>query len=88
MNKTFLLLFMISTLFAIAQENILSALDTEEPLYVSSTFKGKKVVNGQSVELTSKGVLQFQIQHRFGTLNSGFYNLFGFQDFLECSFKT
>ena len=39
--------------------------------------KVKKVVNGHSVELTSKGVLQFEIQHRFGTLNSGFYNLFG-----------
>lgn len=77
MKKTFLLLFMISTLLAIAQENLLSALDTEEPVYVSSTFKGKKVVNGHSVELTSKGVLQFEIQHRFGTLNSGFYNLFG-----------
>jgi hypothetical protein len=77
MKKTFPLLFMISTVFALAQENILSALDTQEPVYVSSTFKGKKVVNGQSVELTSKGVLQFEIQHRFGTLNSGFYNLFG-----------
>ncbi len=77
MKKTFSLLFMISNVFAIAQENLLSVLDTEEPVYVSSTFKGKKVVNGQSVELTSKGVLQFEIQHRFGTLNSGFYNLFG-----------
>ena len=27
--------------------------------------------------MLSKGVLQFQIQHRFGTLNSGFYNLYG-----------
>lgn len=34
-------------------------------------------MNGQSVEILSKGVLQFQIQHRFGTLNSGFYNLYG-----------
>ena len=41
------------------------------------TFKGVKIVNGQSVELVSKGDLLFLIQHRFGTLNSGGYNLYG-----------
>jgi opacity protein-like surface antigen len=49
----------------------------DEPIYVSYLFKGTKVVNGQSVELPAKGVLQFNIQHRFGTLNSGLYNLYG-----------
>ena len=65
------------SIFAKAQNDLLSLLGSSEPMYITSTFKGKKIVNGQSVELTSKGVLQFQIQHRFGTLNSGFYNLFG-----------
>ena len=69
---------MLSNIFAKAQDGLLSLLEVDnEPMYISSTFKGKKVVNGQSVEILSKGVLQFQIQHRFGTLNSGFYNLFG-----------
>ena len=68
---------MLSSIFAKAQNDLLSLLGSDEPMYITSTFKGKKIVNGQSVELTSKGVLQFQIQHRFGTLNSGFYNLFG-----------
>jgi hypothetical protein len=69
---------MCQSLFTKAQDNLLSMLDSDDkPMYISSTFKGKKVVNGQSVEVLSKGVLQFQIQHRFGTLNSGFYNLFG-----------
>jgi hypothetical protein len=69
---------MCQSLFTKAQDNLLSMLGSEDkPIYISSTFKGKKVVNGQSVEVLSKGVLQFQIQHRFGTLNSGFYNLFG-----------
>jgi hypothetical protein len=40
-------------------------------------FKGTKVVNGQSIELPAQGVLQFNIQHRFGLLNSGSYNLYG-----------
>jgi hypothetical protein len=68
---------MLSSIFTKAQNDLLSILGSAEPMYITSTFKGKKIVNGQSVELTSKGVLQFQIQHRFGTLNSGFYNLFG-----------
>ena len=69
---------MLSSIFAKAQDGLLSLFEVDnEPMYISSTFKGKKVVNGQSVEILSKGVLQFQIQHRFGALNSGFYNLFG-----------
>jgi len=77
MKKIVIFFIMFSSIFAKAQNDLLSLLDSDEPMYVTSTFKGKKIVNGQSVELTSKGVLQFQIQHRFGTLNSGFYNLFG-----------
>ena len=61
-----------------AQDDLLNMLSEDEELvYVSYLFKGTKVVNGQSVELPAKGVLQFNIQHRFGTLNSGFYNLYG-----------
>lgn len=78
MKKIIILLIMLSSIFAKAQDGLLSLLEVDnEPMYISSTFKGKKVVNGQSVEILSKGVLQFQIQHRFGALNSGFYNLFG-----------
>ena len=77
MKKIVILFIMLSSIFAKAQNDLLSLLGSSEPMYITSTFKGKKIVNGQSVELTSKGVLQFQIQHRFGTLNSGFYNLFG-----------
>lgn len=66
------------SVFAYAQDNLLNLLtDNEEPEYLGYLFKGTKVVNGQSVELTSAGVLQFNIQHRFGPLNSGLYNLYG-----------
>ena len=69
---------LVSPFIAQSQENLLNLLgDDNEPIYISYLFKGTKVVNGQSVELPSKGVLQFTIQHRFGTLNSGFYNLYG-----------
>ena len=78
MKRIPLVFLILSSFLVKAQDDLLSLLEADtDPMYISSTFKGKKVVNGQSVEILSKGVLQFQIQHRFGTLNSGFYNLFG-----------
>ena len=48
--------------------------------YTLATFKAGRIINGQSVENTEKGDLQFDIAHRFGTINSGFYNFFGLDD--------
>jgi hypothetical protein len=70
-----ILLFCQATVFA--QDDLLQLLDDDSNYKISSTFKGVKIVNGQSVELVSKGDLLFLIQHRFGTLNSGGYNLYG-----------
>ena len=78
MNKIIILSFLIIASNVKAQDNLLSILGSDdEQIYVSSLFKGTKVVNGQSVKLQPEGVLQFAIQHRFGTLNSGFYNFYG-----------
>jgi hypothetical protein len=78
MNKTIILSIFFCSFSVKAQDNLLNLLSQDnEPIYITYLFKGTKVVNGQSVELPSKGVLQFTIQHRFGTLNSGFYNLYG-----------
>jgi len=78
MRKLIIFITFFSSFFANAQNNLLNMLGGDDELiYVSYLFKGTKVVNGQSVELPAKGVLQFNIQHRFGTLNSGLYNLYG-----------
>ncbi len=78
MKKLMIFTLLVSSFFTNAQDNLLNMLAGDnEPIYVSYLFKGTKVVNGQSVELPAKGVLQFNIQHRFGTLNSGLYNLYG-----------
>lgn len=45
--------------------------------YVTGTFKALYIVNTQTVESPAEGVLNFEIQHRFGQLNSGSYNFFG-----------
>jgi opacity protein-like surface antigen len=48
--------------------------------YVTGTFKAIYIVNMQTVEGEGKGVLNFEIQHRFGEINGptgGSYNLYG-----------
>jgi len=45
--------------------------------YTPATFQSTRIVNGQSIENTSKGVLDFRISHRFGQLNEGVQNLYG-----------
>ena len=78
MKKTILLVFLFLSFFVRAQDDLFSLIENDNsPVYISYLFKGTKVVNSPSVELTSNGVLQFTIQHRFGPLNSGFYNLYG-----------
>ena len=81
----FLILF-ISTLYLIpskAQDSsLLKLLDdsitaNKTSVAVTGTFKGTKIINTQSVEAPAKNVLNFMIQHRFGTINQGGYNLFG-----------
>jgi len=44
---------------------------------VTATFKTTRLINGQSIENVGRGILDVKISHRFGTLNSGAYNLFG-----------
>ena len=64
-----------SSLFAQDLFDLLS--DDNPATEVRSTFKGTRVINGQSIELPSKRTLQFVIAHRFGTINSGAYELWG-----------
>jgi hypothetical protein len=45
--------------------------------YVTGTFKALYIVNMKTIEAPAAGSLNFEIQHRFGTVNSGAYNLFG-----------
>jgi Membrane bound beta barrel domain (DUF5777) len=45
--------------------------------YTTATFKTTRLINAHSIENVARGVLDVKISHRFGTLNSGFYELFG-----------
>lgn len=81
---TLLLLLLFCNTAVIAQESdLLKELEKTEPAeanYAILTFKGTRLVNGHSVETKSKGDLEFIFAHRFGPVNSGIYDLFGFDD--------
>ncbi|EAQ41028.1 DUF5777 family beta-barrel protein [Polaribacter sp. MED152] len=77
---TTIFLFFLST-FIYAQDDLLDILDDEnvqtDQSMVTSTFKGTRIINGHSVENRKDRELEFIISHRFGRINSGFYDLFG-----------
>jgi len=49
----------------------------EEVKPVKNIFQGNRFVNLQSANVASKKELQMFIQHRFGNISGGFYELFG-----------
>ena len=86
MKRIIFILLMFLSFLINAQNSLLSMLDDSVSQDIKYLFKGTKVVNGQSVEIPSKNVLQFNIQHRFGPLNSGSYNLYGL-DYAQVRFS-
>jgi len=86
MKYFFSSLFLLSVLCSSAQMDLLDSMMTTETKkvreYSAYTFKMTHVINGQSVEMTKKGALDFQISHRFGdafaSKADNIHNLFGF----------
>jgi hypothetical protein len=73
MKKIFSLLIIGSGLFinTAAQDSVQVTAETQSKTAASSkftkaTFKSTRIINMQSVEIVSKGVLQFMISHHFG----------------------
>jgi len=63
----------------LAQDDLMNLLDSDQETidYVYATFKSTRIINAHSIENPASGTLLFMIQHRFGQLNSGAYELFG-----------
>lgn len=72
----FILLFLPFSKLSAQPEN--SSLSKTE--FIDNTFRGMRLVNNQSTELVGKGELNLMINHRFGLINSGLYNLFGLDE--------
>ncbi|WP_395768996.1 DUF5777 family beta-barrel protein [Aquirufa sp.] len=67
-----------------AQDDLMAMLEKEDAKqtnYTLATFKGSRLINGQTVETIAKQHLNFWISHRFGAINSGFIdNFFGLDE--------
>jgi len=81
MNR-FLFVFTGLIISLTAQDDMLELIDdgTINPVPVQATFKATRIVNSQSIELTRPKTLEFMILHRFGSMNNGFYDLFGMDE--------
>jgi hypothetical protein len=78
----FNLIFLISTFQVAAQDSLLNKLNdslnaSHQTGWVTGTFKALYIVNMKTIEAPAAGALNVEFQHRFGTVNTGFYNLFG-----------
>ncbi|WP_207512135.1 DUF5777 family beta-barrel protein [Longitalea luteola] len=61
-------------------QDLLKLVDSSRDIkteWAAAAFKSTRVINGQSMELLGKGVLDVRILHRFGLLNDGARELFG-----------
>jgi hypothetical protein len=66
----------------ISQELPQSNGDEETP-ELEYTFTGTRVINGHSVDVLAKGIMEFRIEHKFGDIagaNGGIQNMFGFDN--------
>jgi hypothetical protein len=77
--------FFLLTTPLIAQDDLFDILDAEveeEPEPVLATFKSTRVINGHSIERMWAKQLDVRINHRFGQVNSGGYELWGLDNAL------
>ncbi len=69
---------------AFSQDDLMKMLENEtknQTEYTAATFKGTRLINGQTIETVGKNQLNFWISHRFGALNTGFIdNFFGLDE--------
>lgn len=74
-----IVLILTANLAVKAQDDLMDMLGSDEETveYAYATFKTTRIINSHTVENPAPGVLLFMIQHRFGRVNTGIYELFG-----------
>lgn len=78
--RSVLLLICLSVTTSWAQDSLLMELEKssrDEQAVTFATFKGTRIVNGHSVETKPGQTLEFIFAHRFGAINTGWYEMFG-----------
>jgi len=74
-----LIVFLTASGGSLFAQDLMDMLKDESPKidYAYAAFKTTRIILGQSIENPAKGTLQFEIEHDFGALNSGAYNMWG-----------
>ncbi len=68
-----------------AQDDLLKEIEKSkapETDVTIATFKGTRIINGHSIETKPKNTLEFIFAHRFGRINTGWYEMYGLDDAL------
>ncbi len=79
-NKILALVFLLTILAGqLNAQDLMDMLKDETPktTYTYATFKTTRIVLGQSIENPAAGTLQFLIEHDFGSINQGAYEMWG-----------
>jgi hypothetical protein len=80
MKRLYAFLLLILPLAVAAQDDLLKELEQSqkpEVEFIEQTFKGTRLVNGQTIETKGQGELEFIFAHRFGPVKGGWYEMFG-----------
>jgi len=72
-----LLTWLLPDAYAQDIDEMLDEATGKETEYTSATFKSTRIVTGHSIERMPAKQLDFRISHRFGEINSGFYEFLG-----------
>ena len=84
MKKLIVIILCSLSIQAFSQDDLMKMLENEtknQTEYTIATFKGTRLINGQTIETVGKNQLNFWISHRFGALNTGFIeNFFGLDE--------
>ena len=79
MKRNSIIVIIFSCVFNLIAQNDLESFLNPAPqnTVVINAFKSTRIINNHSVELFNTRQLDVRIAHRFGLLNSGFYELYG-----------
>jgi hypothetical protein len=77
------LLLTLNSIVLVAQEDLLRQVEESQPeqtQYALQTFKGTRLINGHSLETKAQGDFEFIFAHRFGPINGGIFEFFGWDE--------
>lgn len=79
MRNIYILLFLFFCINSIAQEDLLSELDSTQTSdsFATASFKGLQIVTMQSTKIPAKKDFYLVVSHRFGTVKDGISEFFG-----------